>query len=53
MTAVIAAAGGDVALAFVEIGAVAVALALLARLAGRLGITAIPRSAFRSIASPR
>lgn len=42
MTAVLAAAGGDVALAFVEIGAVALALALLARLAGRLGITAIP-----------
>lgn len=43
MTAtVVAAAGGDVALAFIEIGAVALALALLARLAGRLGITAIP-----------
>ena len=42
MTAVLAAAGGDVALAFVEIGAVALALALLSRLAGRLGITAIP-----------
>lgn len=42
MTGVLAAAGGDVALAFVEIGAVAVALALLSRLAGRLGITAIP-----------
>lgn len=43
MTAtVVAAAGGDVALAFIEIGGVALALALLARLAGRLGITAIP-----------
>ncbi len=43
MTAVVlAAAGGEVALAFVEIGVVALALALLARLAGRLGITAIP-----------
>lgn len=42
MIGVLAAAGGDVALAFVEIGAVALALALLARLAGRMGITAIP-----------
>ena len=38
----LAAAGGDVALVFVEIGAVAVALSVLARVAGRLGITAIP-----------
>ena len=38
----LAAPGGDAALAFVEIGAVALALAALARLAGRLGITAIP-----------
>ena len=36
------AAAGDAPLAFVEIGAVAVALAALARLANRLGITAIP-----------
>jgi monovalent cation:H+ antiporter-2, CPA2 family len=42
VTGVLAAAGGDVALAFVEIGAIALALALLSRLAGRLGITAIP-----------
>ncbi len=42
MTPLLAAAGGDVALAFVEIGVVALALALLSRLAGRLGITAIP-----------
>lgn len=43
MTAlVVAAAGGDVALAFIEIGAVALALAVLARVASRLGITAIP-----------
>ncbi len=42
MTGVLAAAGGDVALAFVEIGAVALALAMLSRLAGRMGITAIP-----------
>lgn len=32
----------DVAIAFIEIGAVALTLAVLARLAGRLGITAIP-----------
>ncbi len=37
-----AAASGDAPLAFVEIGAVAVALAVLARVASRLGITAIP-----------
>jgi CPA2 family monovalent cation:H+ antiporter-2 len=37
-----ASANDDVAIAFIEIGAVAVALALLARLAARLGITAIP-----------
>ncbi|WP_436793437.1 cation:proton antiporter [Actinospongicola halichondriae] len=42
MIALLAAAGGDAALAFVEIGAVALALALLSRLAGRMGITAIP-----------
>lgn len=39
---VLAAAADDASLAFIEIGAVAVALAVLARLAGRLGITAIP-----------
>ncbi|MGH9188367.1 MAG: cation:proton antiporter, partial [Acidimicrobiales bacterium] len=32
----------DAALSFIEIGAVALALAVLARVAGRLGITAIP-----------
>jgi K+:H+ antiporter subunit KhtU len=37
-----AAAGEDAALVFVEIGAVALGLAVLARVAGRLGITAIP-----------
>ena len=37
-----AAAGGDAALAFIEIGAVAIVLSALARLAGRLAITAIP-----------
>jgi CPA2 family monovalent cation:H+ antiporter-2 len=42
VTAVVAAASGDTARAFVEIGAVAIGLALLARLAGRWGITAIP-----------
>ena len=40
--AVVAAAGGDAAVVFIEIGAVAIALSLLARLAGRFGITAIP-----------
>ena len=38
----LAAAGSDVTLVFVEIGAVALGLAVLARVAGRLGITAIP-----------
>jgi CPA2 family monovalent cation:H+ antiporter-2 len=38
----LAAASSETALAFIEIGAVALALALLARLAGRMGITAIP-----------
>lgn len=42
MTPVLAAAGGEAALAFIEIGAVVVALAVLARIAARLGITAIP-----------
>ena len=36
------AVGSDTANAFVELGAVAIGLAVLARLAGRLGITAIP-----------
>ena len=38
----VAATSGDAALVFIELGAVAVGLSLLARLAGRLGITAIP-----------
>lgn len=38
----ILAANSDVAVAFIEIGAVVLALAALARLAGRLGITTIP-----------
>ncbi len=38
----IAAGSAEAALAFVEIGVVALALAILARLAGRLGITAVP-----------
>ncbi len=38
----LAAAGPEAAKAFIEIGAVALALAALARLAGRLGITTIP-----------
>lgn len=39
---IVAAAGGDAALVFIELGAVALALSLLARVAGKLGITAIP-----------
>jgi len=39
---VLAAGSAEAALAFIEIGAVALGLALLARLAGRLGITAVP-----------
>jgi len=39
---VIAAGSSEAALAFIEIGAVALALAVLARFAGRLGITAVP-----------
>jgi len=39
---VIGAASADVAASFIEIGAVAMVLALLARIAGRLGFTAIP-----------
>ena len=38
----VAAASGDAALVFIEIGGVALALSLLARLANRLEITAIP-----------
>jgi CPA2 family monovalent cation:H+ antiporter-2 len=38
----LAAAAGDAPLAFIEIGAVALVLAFLARVAARLGITAIP-----------
>ena len=38
----IAAGSAEAALAFIEIGAVALALAILARFAGRLGITAVP-----------
>ena len=39
---ILAAAGGDAPLAFLELGAVALVLAALSRLAGRLGIPAIP-----------
>jgi len=39
---VIAAGSAETAIAFVEIGAVVLALAVLSRFAGRLGITAIP-----------
>jgi monovalent cation:H+ antiporter-2, CPA2 family len=42
VTPVLAAAGADVARAFVEIGAVALVLSILARFAGRLGLPAIP-----------
>ncbi|HEX7166605.1 MAG TPA: cation:proton antiporter [Acidimicrobiales bacterium] len=38
----VAAAGGDAAVVFIELGAVALVLSILARVAGRLGITAIP-----------
>ncbi|MGH9138842.1 MAG: cation:proton antiporter [Acidimicrobiales bacterium] len=38
----LAATSGDAAVAFIEIGAVALVLSVLARLAGRLGMTAIP-----------
>jgi CPA2 family monovalent cation:H+ antiporter-2 len=40
--ALIAAGSTETALAFIEIGAVVLGLALLARLAGRMGITAVP-----------
>ena len=40
--AVLAAGSADAALAFVEVGAIALGLALLARVAGRIGITAVP-----------
>lgn len=39
---IFAAASGDAATAFIEVGAVALVLAVLARIAGRLGFTAIP-----------
>lgn len=39
---VLAAAGSDATAAFIEIGAVALGLAVLARMAGRLGVTTIP-----------
>ena len=38
----LAASSGDAAIVFIELGAVALVLAVLARLAGRLGITTIP-----------
>src|SRR4051812_37572715 len=37
-----AAAGGDASAVFLEIGAIALVLAILSRLAGRFGFTAIP-----------
>ncbi len=39
---ILAAGSAEAALAFIEIGALALGLALLARVAGRLGITAVP-----------
>jgi CPA2 family monovalent cation:H+ antiporter-2 len=39
---VIAAGSSDVAITFIEIGAVVLALAILGRLAGRLGLSAVP-----------
>lgn len=41
-TALLAAGSTEAALAFMEIGAMAIGLALLARLAGRVGLTAVP-----------
>ncbi len=41
-TTVLAAGSSEAALAFLEIGAMAVGLALLSRLAGRIGLTAVP-----------
>lgn len=42
MISIVAATGGDAPLAFIEIGAVALVLSALARVASRLGITAVP-----------
>lgn len=42
MTAILAAVGADVAVAFIEIGLLAIVLAILARMASNLGVTAIP-----------
>lgn len=42
MTALLAAGDADTALAFVEIGLIALGLAILSRVASRLGITAVP-----------
>jgi monovalent cation:H+ antiporter-2, CPA2 family len=42
MTGVLAAASGDAPIAFIEIGAVALVLSVLARLASKLGVTAVP-----------
>ena len=39
---ILAAGSAEVALAFVEVGALVFGLALLARLAGRIGLTAVP-----------
>ncbi len=38
----LAAAGDDPAVIFIELGAVVLGLAVLARIAGRLGVTTIP-----------
>ena len=42
MSLVLASASGDAPIAFIEVGGVALVLAVLARVAGRLGIPAIP-----------
>jgi CPA2 family monovalent cation:H+ antiporter-2 len=42
VTLIVGATSNDAALAFIEIGAVVLALSILARIAARLGITAIP-----------
>lgn len=42
MTPIVAAVGSEIATAFIEIGLIALGLAVLVRLASRLGITAVP-----------
>jgi monovalent cation:H+ antiporter-2, CPA2 family len=42
IASVLAAGGAEAALAFVEVGAISLGLSLLARLAGRIGLSAVP-----------